>query len=166
MGKLKPKQRFFIQLMAVTGRRSVDLLRLKWNLVKIKENEVCAVIAKDKTHKGLVSFNFKFDDYDLPIGKQQFIDVLKNGVENESGLVFKNFMKQQVTQKSKTFRLHSLRNRKAISMLVSGATEQEVMSKIGWASLNSLLRYTKVSTSFIKQFSSYSEVVKFLFKLR
>ena len=51
-------------------------------------------------------------------------------------------------------------------MLVAGKTVEEVKSKIGWNSLESLLRYTKLSVEFIKSFKSYNEVVEFLFKLR
>ena len=153
--------------MAISGRRSVDLLRLQWSGIRINEKRVSAVIGKDKTHRNsLVSFTFDLDEYDLPLGKSDFIKHLKIGVKHGKGAVFKNFKKQQVTTKSKTFRIHALRNRKAISMLIKGSSVEDVKSKIGWATTASLLRYTKVSINFITTFKSYSSLVKFLFELR
>ena len=168
MASMKKEQRHFIQLMAITGRRAVDLLRLRWNLINISDGRVCAVLPKDKTHRNsLVSFTFEFKEYNLALGKQEFTTWLKTGVKrNSKDYVFEEFKKQRVTTKCKNFKLHSLRNRKAISMLVAGKTVEEVKSKIGWNSLESLLRYTKLSVEFIKSFKSYNEVVEFLFKLR
>ena len=168
LGSLKTDQQNFVKLMAITGRRAIDLLRLRWNLINISGNRVCAVLPKDKTHRNaLVSFTFEFNEYDLALGKRDFVAWLKKGVKtNSKKLVFENFKKQQVTTKCRTFKLHSLRNRKAISMLVNGKSPEQVQDKIGWASLHSLLRYTKLSVEFIQSFNSYNEVVEFLFKLR
>ena len=170
MGSCSELQRKFIQFMAISGRRSADLMRMKWNLIKIKKKEVSVVLPKDKTHRNsLVSFTFNLDEYDLAIGKEEFTSWLTRSVRRKSGKVFKEeqLRKHQIIFKCRrAFRLHSLRNRKAITLLTAGKTPEEVKSRIGWASLQSLLRYTKVSVEFIKKFKNYTQVVNFLLRMR
>ena len=56
-------------------------------------------------------------------------------------------------------RLHSLRNRKAILLLRSGESEEEVKIRLGWSSLDSLTRYTKMPKSMLKAFDTYDDLV-------
>ena len=151
-------QKRYLQLLILTGRRSCDILRISWESIKIRKGKWCVVIPRDKTSKNqLVSFEVNFSDWDLSGNVEDLKKWLKTGADTKTGNIFPtNFQKQNVARKCK-FRIHALRNRRAIIMLIKGTPEAEVMSKIGWTSCASLLRYAKVSVSFIKNFENYNE---------
>ena len=60
------------------------------------------------------------------------------------------------------FRMHSLRNRASIKLLVNGRTEQEVQAAIGWRSISSLYRYTVLTITEIEHFNSYQEIYEYI----
>ena len=156
--KMNDSQAKYLKLLILTGRRSCDILRISWESIKFRKGNCCVVIPRDKTSKNnLVSFEVKFSDWDLSGNVEELKKWLLTGSQTKSGNIFpEKFQKQNVARKCK-FRVHSLRNRRAIIMLINGSTEAQVMSHIGWTSCASLLRYAKVSVSFIKNFENYNE---------
>ena len=159
--------RYFIILLTISGRRSCDIQRMVWDSVKFSpKGNVCVILPFDKMHRNTaISFEFKFGDWDLPFSIEEFKIWVKNGIESGKGDVFPGFnqaKKQKLSRACKNFRVHSLRNRLAIKMLIQKVPEQKILSKIGWDSFQSLKRYLKVSASFLSEFDSYDEAVNFL----
>ena len=153
-------------MMLLSGRRAVDLLRLKWDCIKYVNRKYCCILPKDKTHqRKLISFSFNLKEWDFDWDLKAFEQWLNSGIDKKRDLVFQepNFKKKRLTDLC-PFRLHACRNFKAIDMLVKGATERQVMNFIGWVSFDSLKTYTKVDVDFIKNFDSYKHFVNFLFE--
>ena len=60
------------------------------------------------------------------------------------------------------FKLHALRNRFAIILAIKGNSQEFIMSKVGWSSAQSFLRYVRIPVSMFSQFESYSQAYDFL----
>ena len=152
--------------MLLTGRRAADIFRMKWNSIKVKEDTIMVVLPKDKQNKtNLVSFQFALEEWDLDFSLSDFTKWLVNGLRTKQGAVFtKTSMSKQVVSRACAFRLHATRNRKTMIMLIQKVTEDEIMAKIGWNCLSSVLHYAKVSPDFLRKFDSYAEAVEFLLK--
>ena len=165
--ELDDQEKYFMILLTLTGRRSCDILRMVWKNVKMnKKGSFCVVLPFDKVHRNtLVSFEFRLQEWNLEYPIEDFKKWLKIGMNSKSGLVFPGFdnaRKQKLSRHCKHFRIHSLRNRLAIQMLINKVPSKMILSKIGWESFSSLKHYTKVSASFLSEFESYDEAVNFL----
>lgn len=87
------------------------------------------------------------------------------GINHKKGLIFeKSTTSKQIISRICPFRLHATRNRKTMILLIQKVPETEIMSKIGWNCLSSVLHYAKVSPDFLRKFDSYEEAVDFLLK--
>ena len=156
----------FLTLMILTGRRAADIFRMRWNSVKVKQDSIMVVLPKDKQNRtSLVSFTFEFGDWDVDFSLKDFEDWFVRGITKKEGLIFeKNKISKQIISRACKFRLHATRNRKTISLIIKKVPEQEIMEKVGWNCLQSVLHYAKVSPDFLKKFDSYEEAVNFILK--
>lgn len=151
-------------LVAITGRRYKDIGRVKWNDVQITTEGVFCLIAKDKVSQSTnVNFGFLWTDWDVGFDISSFKSwFLENKKRRKVGFVVKGAnvekiagnMKQKIKRRG-GFRLHSLRNRRAITMLIGGKTEEQTRQKIGWRSLMSLYRYTIINSDEIIKCENY-----------
>ena len=134
--------------------------------MKVKEDIIMVVLPKDKQNKtSLVSFQFCLNEWDLSYSLADFTKWLVDGLRNKTDLIFtKKTMSKQVISRACPFRLHATRNRKTMMLLIAKVSEEEIMAKIGWNCLSSVLHYAKVSPDFLKKFDSYEEAVEFLLK--
>ena len=148
--------------MLLTGRRAADIFRMRWNAMKVKQDTIMVVLPKDKQNQtSLVSFQFCLEEWDLDYDLADFKAWLVNGLKGKKDLIFtKKSMSKQVIARVCPFRLHATRNRKTMILLIKKVPEEEIMSKIGWNCLSSVLHYAKVSPDFLRKFESYEEAVE------
>ena len=157
---------YFLILMVLTGRRAADIFRMRWGSIKVKQNEWMVVLPRDKQNRtSLVSFQFSLNEWNLAFNLNNFKTWLMYGINHKKGLIFeKSTTSKQIISRICPFRLHATRNRKTMILLIQKVPETEIMSKIGWNCLSSVLHYAKVSPDFLRKFDSYEEAVDFLLK--
>ena len=157
---------YFLILMLLTGRRAADIFRMRWNSIKVKQDTIMVVLPKDKQNQtSLVSFQFCLSEWDLDFSLEDFTKWLVKGLRSGEDLIFtKKTMSKQIISRVCPFRLHATRNRKTMILLIQKLPEEEIMAKIGWNCLSSVLHYAKVSPDFLRKFDSYDEAVEFLLK--
>ena len=157
-------EQVWIMLVTITGRRFKDIGRLKWKNVTLTKDGVFCLVNKDKCSKFKnVNFGFLWNDWDLQFDLVEFKSwLISNKLAGAKGFVVKdvnneklaNNMKQRIKRKG-GFRLHSIRNRRAIVLLINGKSEEATRAKIGWKNLNTLYRYTIINSDEIKKCKSY-----------
>ena len=162
---LWPEQVWTI-LVTITGRRFKDIGRLRWKNVTLTKDGVFCLVNKDKCSKFKnVNFGFEWSDWDLNFDLVEFKSwLISNKLNGAKGFVVKNGnneklannMKQNIKRKG-GFRLHSIRNRRAIVLLINGKSEEATRAKIGWKNLNTLYRYTIINSDEIKKCKSYEK---------
>ena len=165
--------RYFVMFMILTGRRGKDIEELTWEGIKVRKGDWMCILPRDKCNRNnLVSFVINFEaDWDLEYPLEDFKNWVETGMKEKRGKLFgfvertgQPFSRQIISINCKNFKPHSIRNRKALVMLIKGHTEATIMSKIGWADMQSVLRYAKISTDSVRQFESYTDLVKHLLK--
>lgn len=163
-----PEYEFFMTFLILSGRRGKDIEELTWDGIKTRNNSWNCILPRDKTNRNqLVSFVINFEtDWDLNYDITLFKSWVENGIGKRTGRLFEtiqstktDFKRSMITNKC-DFKPHSIRNRKALVMLIKGCSEQTVMSKIGWADMKSILRYAKISIDFVRTFNNYTELVE------
>ena len=153
-------------LVTISGRRFKDISRVKWRNVQTTETGVFCLINRDKVsqHKN-VNFGFNWSDWDVDFDLNEFKTwFLKSLKDRKSGFVVKGAnqeklacnMKQKIKRRG-GFRLHSIRNRRAIACLISGKSEEQTRQKIGWRSLTTLYRYTIINSEEISKCVNYEQ---------
>ena len=151
--------RYFVMFMILTGRRGKDIEELTWEGIKVRKGDWMCILPRDKCNRNnLVSFVINFQaDWDLEYPLDDFKIWVETGMKEKRGNLFRfiertgqPFSRQIISINCKTFKPHSIRNRKALVMLIKGHTEATIMSKIGWADMQSVLRYAKISTDSIQ----------------
>ena len=161
--------KYFMIFMILSGRRGKDIEELTWQGIKIRNGNWTCILPRDKCNRNnLVSFEICFpDDWDLDFDIEEFKKWVKNGIRQKRGKLFekiertgKQFSRQVISYKCKLFKPHSIRNRKALVMLINGNSEATVMSRIGWSNMQSILRYAKISIHSVKQFNNYTDLVE------
>ena len=163
-------------LVTITGRRFKDISRMKWCNIQLTSSGVYCLVNKDKASQGKsVNFGFSWSDWDLKWNlnsfKKWFLACKKE--KNKPGFVVENVnikseainMKQRIKRRG-GWRMHSLRNRKAIIMLIAGKSEENTRAKIGWRSMTSLYRYTIMNHDEISKCSNYEECRKLILNNR
>ena len=161
----------WVVIAAISGRRFVDVSRIYWKNVVIRNDRICILLQKDKCNQArFVNFSFKFSDWDLP---QFNIDMVVEKFKADKINLSRN---AKVIGKAKKhiikircenlFRMHSLRNRASIKLIISGKSEQEVQAAIGWRTIQSLYRYTILSLSELKNFNNYQEAYDYIIQMR
>ena len=171
-------EKIWLSLLIMSGRRGVDISRLKWRNVQMFENEMTCMLERDKASKGVpVSFVCKWQDFDVPGFNFEPIKNLlinnKNKKAREDYVVDMNevgskprqqqfiLFKQKISRRSK-FCVHGLRRRRAVIELMAGKKEDQVSSKIGWKSKRSLFTYVSLSSDQIKNFENYTAFLNFM----
>lgn len=168
----------WLALLIMSGRRGIDIARLRWKNIQVFKNEITCMMEKDKANKTTpVAFVCKFKDLDVEglngdgiisllvehkkskNGSDYVVEIERNGNSSRDHL-FKTF-KQKITRKIE-FCIHGIRRRRAVIELLSGKTEDRVSSKIGWRSKKSLLTYVMLSSDQIDCFSNYTEFQFFM----
>ena len=161
--------RYFLIFMILSGRRGKDIEELTWEGIKNRNGDWMCILPRDKCNRNnLVSFIINFQsDWDLDYSLDAFKSWVECGMRGKQGKLFRSiertgqdFSRQVISQKCKLFKPHSIRNRKALVMLIQRFSEETIMSKIGWANMQSVLRYAKISTDSVRQFENYNDLVK------
>ena len=145
-----------VEIMLASGRRAVDIMRIRSSAI-IQQNGVFFVtLEKDKQNSLPVNFAFDFSDA-LFTDPQECIRRLSS-ILLASERPFKEVSLQRIRRKA-VFRLHSLRNRKAIKLILAGVSVQEIQLALGWSDIKSLQRYIKLSPNAILALNSYEKVL-------
>ena len=171
-------EKIWLALLIMSGRRGIDIGRLRWKNVQILAKEITCVMERDKANKTTpVAFVCKFEDLDVEgVEKEDVLTMLKQQKENRHGSdfvveiesdgehsrdhLFKIF-KQKITRRIK-FCIHGIRRRRAVIELLKGKKEDRVSSKIGWRSKKSLNTYVMLGSDQIDNFKSYTEFQLFM----
>ena len=147
-----------------SGRRFRDIERLCWEQVREKDGVISCMLPKDKCHQNVITFSFDLKSWNLNYDIREEINLIKKLAETGKGPVVKRLnkkmlvtKKQKIQRRSRTFTLHSLRNRHAIKLLIAGNTPEKVLDIIGWESMNSLQRYVILSPEQVASFDNYEE---------
>ena len=171
-------EKIWLALLVMSGRRGIDIARLKWKNVQLFPMELSCVMERDKANKTTpVAFVCKFEDLDVEgVNKEEIITMLidnkrnKNGseyvveienyAENSRDQLFKIF-KQKITRRIQ-FCIHGIRRRRAVIELLKGKQEDRVSAKIGWRSKKSLTTYVMLGSDQIDNFANYTEFQTFM----
>ena len=149
--KGKKKLALLLILMFITGRRSIDLLRLKvTDVSKINKNLYSASIPHDKKHNFQRNFKIDLKHWDDDwcfLSKKVFLREF--GKLLDSGRVFEGVCKASLARDVAGIKPHILRSVRSIILIKKGYSDQRVLDYIGWDDLKSLKRYTKVSREVI-----------------
>ena len=128
--------------------------------LKYDDNVTFVILPKDKMHQNsMISFQFQWIwnlSFDLQPLKHEFFRLFSNFEKP-----FSNINIQSVRRKC-DFKLHALRNRKAILLAIEGRSKEYIMNTIGWSSEQSLMRYTRVPIQILNKFNSYDEALTFI----
>ena len=147
--------------MAASGRRAIDISRIQTKAILFTKGRWFTTLEKDKKNSLPVNFSFNFDDTlfksSWSLNEQLRITIATTG----SPFVDINWQK---LRRKATFRLHSLRNRKAVKLILAGQSSHEVQMALGWADLKSLQRYLKISPDAIRTLNSYEKVLSVIHK--
>ena len=153
--KGKKKLGLLLILMYLTGRRSIDLLRLQAaDVSKISNNMFAASIPRDKKHN--YQRNFKIDltyweDNWCFLKKKVFLREFEKLLGQ--GRVFEGVCKASLARDVAIIKPHILRSVRAIILVKKGLSDQKVLDFIGWDDLKSMRRYVKLSREMIVGFS-------------
>ena len=152
----------WLAVLILSGRRQGDLKNIQSGGVTTRGDSSYVLLPKDKmSQNNLVAFNFRWIwtlRVDLEPIKNEFLRLVE---KEEKPFEMINIQK---VRRLSDFRLHAIRNRRAIELAIEGHSEEQIMSYIGWASKSSLLRYTQVPTAVLATFNGYCEALEFINK--
>ena len=116
MSQLEGLDKLSVSIMIASGRRAVDVSRIVSEGVQNVEGRWFVTLGRDKVNALPVNFSFNFEDPVL--GGSDMSEIMKHALESNDR-PFCNINWQKIRKKAK-FRLHSLRNRKAIKLILEG----------------------------------------------
>lgn len=157
---LDDNQALFLAVLASCGRRGIDVKRIVSSQISILNNKYLVRIMRDKVNTSPVNFTIVWDtSLDLP---WNFIDTsFRQIIQKSKHYPFAEVKTEKIRSVIKSnfgenngFVLHSLRNRCALRLVRLGWTTDEVLSYIGWNTLASFKRYTKLNIHDIREFDS------------
>jgi len=163
-------EKLWVIMVVFTGRRFRDFERLSWKNVSVSGGIVACMLPKDKMHTSkIITFSFKLSSWNLDYDIKKEIALIKHlsarsegkVILGESKTIVSN-KKQKIQRRSSSFTLHSLRNRHALKLLISGNSVETVLDIIGWDSIESLQRYVIITPEQIAKFSTYDACYKFI----
>ena len=156
LSKLEMIEGLFLILLYVSGRRSIDLLRLESKNVNVVGNEVHIVLEFCKTKRHSTSYNFTIlhdlEVNDLPY-LQLFGHLLKNFVKPFEGFNVPKFASKL------SFTPHTLRSCRAIHLVLEGLKMADVMLRIGWSSETTFKHYIRIPVTSIMRTKDFDTVV-------
>ena len=154
--KLDLMDGLFLLLLYVSGRRSIDLIRLQSNNVTVHDDNVQIVLEYCKTKRHSTTYFFSIL-HDLAIDDLPYLQLLGRLLRN-SAKPFENFSVSKLALKL-TFTPHTLRSCRAIHLVLEGLSFTDVMSRIGWSSENTFKHYVRLPTTSIVQLGNFDTVV-------
>ena len=143
--------------MAATGRRAADISKIETKNVSVVKDALLIALNGDKVNQTFVGFSLNWNEDQVLIPFVKKAKCLWKSIKTREK-PFQNTNWQQI-RRSTTSRLHSLRNRKAIILLMADASVEEVKLRLGWADIASLVRYTKIEPNSLKLFDSYDDFI-------
>jgi len=154
---LEGADKLFIAILASSGRRGIDIQRLSADNISFLNNRYICTIPRDKCNNLPITFSFYWDsslELDL-----QAMDQLMHDLSAD--FEFGGINRQMIGRKAKAagFDLHSLRHRCCIRLVRQNFSVDEILSQIGWRSIDSFIRYSKLSIIDIKLFKSLDSVL-------
>ena len=159
--KGKGKSVLALHLMLCSGKRRRDISRLTSEKTLYSgQNVFRCTLPYDKTHFGSVTFALDLNN--CPDGWSLYSPgelAASLSVLLESDPEPFKFLRNESISRDWGFRSHSLRSVVALYLSFSGASDQEIMNKIGWASRSSLERYRRGSLSDWRIFGSVDEII-------
>ena len=142
-------------VMYLTGRRSIDLSRLKSkNVKKISPTKYAAFVEKDKKHAFRRNFIIDFGLFDVNwcgILLNEFKKTWNNLLKND--FVFKKVVLASLARETANFQPHILRSIRALLMLREGKTVGQILEFIGWDDERSLHRYVRLDLNVVRSLS-------------
>lgn len=160
LSQLRGADKLFIAILASSGRRGKDIQRLSAaNISYLNDRYICQ-IPRDKCNSLPVSFSFDWDP-SLNLDEEAMNQLMQSLSADFS---FDKINRQMIARKAKSagFDLHSLRHRCCIRLIRYKFTVDEILSQIGWKSIDSFIRYSKLSIIDIKKFSSLDSVLTYI----
>ena len=106
LGQYDGLNRLFFNLLILSGRRQIDIARLRFENVKCRNGEKFAILERDKVNQNkVVSFRICWEDWNLKAScKEERLFMEKGG---RVGLIFDRVEKQKISRSSK-FRLDQI----------------------------------------------------------
>ena len=125
---LKDIEQIAVCTMAASGRRAMDIRRIKSEGVLQSDGKWFVTLDKDKQNSLPVNFMFEYKDN---IFKE--VNSLDQRFQNELDRKSEPFenVDWQKLRRMAPFRLHSLRNRRAIKLILAGYEVHEVQMALG-----------------------------------
>ena len=77
--------------------------------------------------------------------------------------MFEKVNRQKISNLAE-FNMHSLRHRVCIRMVIKGFSVDDILSQIGWTTIASFVRYSKLNLIDIKEFGDLDSVIDFINK--
>ena len=149
----KKSHALLVILMFLTGRRSIDLLRLRSGDVKQLDSSLYAAsIEKDKKHAYKLHFKIDLKFWDIKwCGIKKKIFGLEFSKLLKKRMVFGNICKASLSREVGAFQPHILRSIRAMVLLKRGFSVEEVLGYIGWDDKRSLFRYVKLDVDMVRR---------------
>ena len=160
LSSLKGADKLFIAILASSGRRGKDIQRLSADNISFLNNRYICQIPRDKCNNLAITFSFYWDP-SLGLDAREMDQLMADLSADYS---FEQINRQMISRKTKAagFDLHSLRHRCCIRLVRQNFSVDEILSQIGWKSLDSFIRYSKLSIIDIKMFSNLDSVLSFV----
>ena len=155
LGKLSYSERWSLHFLGLSGRRCIDVSRM----IPCRELDQPGVFYgripfdKKSATMSICEFRLSEAEFTSPSEFQELKRLFESGYT--SNIDWSRI--RRVTKLS----LHKFRNRKCISLLLSGLSETEVMTRLGWKSVQSLNRYSFLSGNVLSRFGDIDSVVNF-----
>ena len=156
----------FLCLALNTGRRGIDLSRLKkQDLSSLGEGKFLAKLEWDKRNSHPIFFTINLSETARWTDGIVNVGNLNNWLlyqSRSSGLLFKNNIQKNLNRYLDDFNLHSLRSVRAVWLLMEGLSEQEVKLRLGWSDDRSFLRYIRATPEILKDCDGLEGAVNLL----
>lgn len=155
----------FLAILASCGRRGIDVKRINTDQVTTLNQKFLVRIPRDKANSCPVNFTIAWD-YSVNLPWNEIDAEWRKMITRKNHCPFENIKTEKIRELirnkfgGQAFVLHSLRNRCALRLVRLKWTTDEVLSYIGWNSLSSFKRYTKLSIHDIREFSSLDLCIK------
>ena len=164
--KNKVEEIAFLCVALATGKRGIDLERITLeNIKKVREGRFLIKLEWDKRSTKPTVFILELEEVREWLEGCIDIDELNAWltlVSTKKGQLFSKNISKNMNRLLSGFTLHSLRSVKAIWLLLSGNTEDEVKRRLGWSDDRTFLRYLRSEPACLKDCDSVNEAIMVL----
>ena len=163
----KAQAALFVCMVISSGRRGVEVSRLKIENLSWIDEKLVGKLEWSKTSVKPVVFEMDFDQVKewlepvVSIGKVK--DSIRAMMQENSGLMFSETIHKNLGKKL-GYSLHALRTVKAVFMLRAGHSDSEIKNQLGWVDDRMLLRYVRMDPRILKTQTSMDEAMKIVMK--